>query len=468
MTPRDYQTRACDAVREQWQAGRRAVCLVAPTGSGKTEMGLELCRGERVLWVVHTRALLDQTAERLRAAGFDAAPCAAGHEYRENAAIQVATVQTLLARQLRPEATVVVLDECHHYAATTWAELPEHYREARTVGLTATPQRRDGTALGDIFDALVVAAKYSELIRDGHLVQCAVYQPDSIVSGGLAQTPLGAWRSCADGQRAFLFAPRVALARKHADEFSAAGVPSVTVSAHDTHRERATMLDRFRSGEATIASNVYCLTEGVDVPDASCAILARGVTHPSPYLQMVGRILRPAPGKEQATLIDLTGATHLHGLPTADRLYSLDGRAIELEQSMPLKNCLQCGATINAAYEMCPQCGYVFVARELKHRIYSMELKKVFAGASTPDDAKGRELSRLRSLAADRGWSLGWVVREYRKLFSEAPVLVDVSEDEQRRELYRLRELQLARGYKPGFVAVRFRGTFGRWPPRHL
>jgi superfamily II DNA or RNA helicase len=468
MSLRHYQLGAIQSVRAAWQSDHHAVCLVAPTGSGKTAMGVELCRDVKVLWLVHTRELLRQSLERLRDAGLDATVIGPGYHTNPYASAYVATVQTLLARDLRPEVDVVVLDECHHYAAQDWSELPEHYRSTRVVGLTATPERRDGTPLGDIFDHLVVAAHYSELLRDGYLVPCDVYQPSEILQGGIAQHPVDAWSKLTPGAQTFLFAPRIKLAHKYADEFSAANVSAAVISQRTPRAERQASLDAFRDGTISVLSNVYALTEGVDVPEASSAILARGCTHVSPYLQMVGRILRPAEGKTRATLIDLTGATHLHGLPTEDRIYSLEGEGIKRATPGALKNCPKCGVTINAFYMICPQCGHVFVARELKHRIYSVELRAVFAGEATPDEFKNREYKRLRQLAADKNWSIGWVIGEYRKLFGAAPELRDVTDADMARELAKLRGIQSARGYKPGFVAVRFKSIFGRWPPRHL
>jgi superfamily II DNA or RNA helicase len=77
-----------------------------------------------------------------------------------------------------------------------------------------------------------------------------------------------------------------------------------------------------------VLTNVNTLTEGVDVPEARTCILARSFGHVGGYLQAAGRVLRAAPGKESAVVVDLTGATIRHGLPTTDRTYSLSGRAI--------------------------------------------------------------------------------------------------------------------------------------------
>lgn len=861
-TPRPYQQRAIDAVRHRWEHGARCVCLVIPTGGGKTFTAARLCNGSRVLWIAHRRELIDQAAEALRAEfdPRDVGIIAPGHDRHPAARVQVATVQTLLARGDRPAADLVVLDECHHHIAADWARVHEAYPEARALGLTATPERSDGKPLGDLFDALVVGATYSELLEDGYLVPCRVYQPPtSLGARELAQDPLAAYQRYTPGAQAFVFMGSVRLAYEQADRFTAAGIPSAVVEAKSKRADRVKALADFSSGrvqclmnvmcldseteiltqrgwlghadiadtdyvaqwdngyvdfvtpsqivrrerapgeamvalesrrrsvrvtaghrmayrtaqhgawrdctagelagrdvevpisgtlrtpppatplpvengpkshmarriasnahmlrvrdrgltvsesrrvaaariadrealrykrpeeltidecsligfwlgdgscchlngggveytlcqcsddsgivrwiDATIANcgihaikrerrcgsnatqwslprgtgfgaqrraGVYplapylikggsalywqfsssqvdallhgfwlaegnhgpdgnvprgykasntdrglldllqalavchgyraticggsqrtassrplwditwradadshraskrgavftmdespanetvwcvtvpsgyivtrrrgsvtvvgnCLTEGVDVPSASAIILARGCDHVGLYLQVAGRILRPYPGKPEATLVDLTGASLQHGLPTADRSYSLEGDGISGPSVQALRNCLKCGACYPSRPGPCPECGYDPPVRvPPPPRIYSLELREVFAGADTPAAAKRREYERLRAVARERGWALYWVCKEYRKLFGALPIIDDATEDERVRELSRLIALVRERGYKPGFAAVRYRELFGSWPTDSL
>jgi hypothetical protein len=97
-------------------------------------------------------------------------------------------------------------------------------------------------------------------------------------------------------------------------------------------------------------------------------------------------------------------------------------------------------------------------------RIFSLELREVWAGENTADDAKGREYLRLRSTARARGFGLTWVVKEYRALFGAPPALVDVTPAEKNAELLQLQAFGAKRGFKPGFAAVRFKELFGHWP----
>ncbi len=328
---RPYQARAVDGVRGHWAAGTSAVCLVAPTGAGKTRLGEELVDGAgAVVWIAHRRELVMQTAARLRSRfGKTAVGVIMPGEYEtRDAKIQVATVQTLLARKTLPPCDRLVLDEAHHYAAEEWSRMARSYPKATTLGLTATPERKDGEPLGDIFGALVVAAHYSELIADGFLVPARVYRPASNLGNDLAQDPFDAWRGCSDGSQAFVFCARVQIARELAQRFRDSGITAALIECNTPKRERDDLLSRFRQGTIRVLTNVNTLTEGVDVPEARTVILARAFGHVGGFLQAAGRVLRPAKGKPDAIVVDLTGSTIRHGLPTDDRVYSLSGRAI--------------------------------------------------------------------------------------------------------------------------------------------
>lgn len=331
MRLRAYQEKAVVSVREYWASGARSVLLVAPTGAGKTRMGEELISDAgRVLWVAHLRELTLQTADRLKTRFGQSAVgvIMSGEPARPSARIQVGTIQTLLERDDLPDFSCVVLDEAHHYMAEQWASLPAIGGAPRLLGLTATPERQDGKPLGDVFQRLVSAASYSELVADGYLVPARVLQPPDILGSDLAQDPLDAWAKHSEGSPTFMFCARVEIANREAKRFRDNGVTAEVIEAETPSHERDRILQSFRDGRTIVLMSVYALTEGIDIPEARTVILARSFKHVGGYLQAVGRVLRPAKDKPDAIVIDLTGATLRHGLPTQDRDYLLDGRAI--------------------------------------------------------------------------------------------------------------------------------------------
>lgn len=481
---RDYQAAAVDAVLERWRDGARSrVCVVLPTGGGKTRVGVELAtrfpecrplgRAPRTLWLAHRSELLDQAAGKLAEAGADVAIVRPGTPPDPWATVQVASLDTLVARQMRPAADLVVFDECQHAAADTYAAVVASYADTLHLGLTATPQRQDGRPLAAYYDDLVVGAQYSQLLAIGALVPCRVRRAPEYLGSDLAREPLAEWRAVAGGRKTFAFAPTVEQARQWAADFRDAGIPSVSIDGTTSRDDRASALAMFRAGDVRVIWNVHVLTEGVDVPEASCCLLARGTSHAGAYLQMVGRVLRPSPGKVDALLIDMAGASWLHGLPTCDREYSLTGRSIAVVGEA-LKNCPQCGAICPSAQPDCPECAYVWERKERRApKIWDVELQWAAEEAGgvehVGEDVKRREWARLMRELEARKWSVGFIRKEFEKLFGEPPPpeWVQESGDGVRiQELRKLMGVARERGYKPGWVSFRFKALFHRWPSK--
>lgn len=460
--------------REHWDAGHRSVCLVAPCGSGKTTMGAELVGGFRsAVWVAHRTELIDQAVDRLRQFGHRVGAICPDTRPDPDAPIQVGTIQTLLARGIRPPGELVVYDEFHHYAPASeeWSMFDAAYLGAKKVGLTATPERRDGSSLGDVATALVVAASYSELIAAGHLAPCVVYAPPpDKASSGWSCDPVTAYNKYAPGTLGFAFFDRVARAMEWERAFSLAGVHARTVAGKTPGAERAEILRQFAAGTVRMICNVATMTEGTDIPAAATCIMARCPAHPSLFLQMVGRVLRPHPGKPHALLLDISDATARHGYPTEDREYSLTGKAIQRASKSTVRRCAECMAMYPSTLAACPMCGWVPPApKPVEVRIYGTELRRVYAGAETADVHKQAEFVRLHEMSKRKGWSLYFVIKEYKKLFGAEPSTADLAslpESARRAEFDSLRILQAKRGFKPGFVGARYKAMFGTWPPR--
>jgi DNA repair protein RadD len=365
MQLREYQWRTKERLRAEYAAGKRSVVCVLPTGAGKTVVASEIVRssvqrGNQVLFLVHREELLGQSVRKLESAGItNLRIIRAGEDLGSRSApVAVASIPTLTRWTDRlPVAQFVIIDEAHHVAAKTWRSLAERYAQSLILGLTATPQRADSKPLGDIFDSLVVGATVQELTALGHLVPCRVFAPtDTLDTKQIAQSPLDAYRKLGQGQRAVIFCVNVEHAQRVADEMNAGGVPTAVVHGEMSKDARRQALADLDAGRIRAVASCHVLTEGWDSPSVAVCILARKPQHTGLYLQMVGRVLRPAPGKQHATLIDLCGSVHDHGPPDLDRDYSLDGKGISKPDREAIRQCMNCGAVFRVGPAACPVC----------------------------------------------------------------------------------------------------------------
>jgi DNA repair protein RadD len=299
-----------------------------PCGGGKTIMGCEFaerngCRDKTMIVVPRIdlarqwgRVLQDELGEPV---GYQVGSTDPEPEAR----IQVATVQAVMMRGIQVTPERLILDELHHYEANTWRMLltsPE-LRGLPTLGLTATPQRADGKGLDRDFDNIVIGVQYSELIEKGHLVSGRMYIPRGGKPGGLAMDPVEAYAQLGEGDRCIASFGRVDEAEEWAMKFSSAGFPSAAIHANTPIVERKAILAALSAGELKVVTNVYLLTEGLDIPDVRVVILARRFQFVGTYVQVVGRALRAAPGKSDAIFLDLAYASQYHGAPDADRFW---------------------------------------------------------------------------------------------------------------------------------------------------
>ena len=333
---REYQERAIQEACAHWASGKRSVLLVAPPGSGKTEMGIMAIRSlppnARVVWLVHTRDLAIQARDRIAAAlGEPVNVVMGGALPVAGARITVAVVHSLLGHPRIEGVDLLVLDEAHHYAAKTWGSarfctvggLPPFQ-----LGLTATPQRDDGAPLGDIFDDLVVAAQYSELIAGGWIVPAVVVKPKAWLRHNYAEHPVDAWAKYSGGKPTICFFPLIETAALYHQEFRLRGISSGLMHSEMSEKDRASAFGEFESGESTVLCTVAAAIEGLNVPHCECVLLGRSFTFVGGYMQAVGRVLRAHKNKKFGVVIDLTGASVRHGDPDVDRAYTLAGEAI--------------------------------------------------------------------------------------------------------------------------------------------
>jgi DNA repair protein RadD len=397
MNLRPYQLDAIESARQEIRGGAKKVLLIMPTGGGKTVVFSHVVqsavsKGSRALVIAHRRELVDQASKKLNAFGVQHGIIQAGFPRALHRPVQVASIQTLMRNpgQLT-RVDLLVVDECHHITTTNgYAELLKLFPNALVLGVTATPWRLDGRGLADVFESHVVACTPRELRDEGFLVPVGGWEYEGIdtstarVKGGdFVASDMQASASSkrvvgdvvseyllhANGARAVLFALNVEHSKLMVEAFRAAGVAAEHVDGEMGTAERDAVLARLRSGVTRVVCNCNVLTEGFDCPELECCILARPTLSTALFLQMVGRVLRPSPGKAIARIHDHAGCLAAHGHPYADRDYSptLTARAPrkKAEGSTPAESrCPACKSVV--ARWPCDACGYAPKPQDLQ------------------------------------------------------------------------------------------------------
>ena len=361
MQLRDYQVQAIEAVEHAWEH-HSDVLGVAATGAGKTVIFIALAIRQtirnpnaRIVVLAHREELIEQPIERLRAVAGDWLMHGAldrprvgrllGEQKDYDRQLTVATVQTLSYRRKVDGVWVyphlerllaagpidyLITDEAHHAISPSYLQVVDGLRAAnpqlRHLGVTATPQRVDGKAMANGFTATAFTVTIADLVRQGYLVKPSWYAISTQISldgvkttaGDFQQNQLAdrfdtdacrqvvvaAHKEYAHDRPAIAFTVSVAGAYALAEAFRQAGYTAVAADGTTDKAVRRQLLADFRAGRFQILVNCGLWTEGLDVPEIACIHLARPTRSDGLYIQMVGRGLRPVPGKDDCLILD--------------------------------------------------------------------------------------------------------------------------------------------------------------------
>jgi DNA repair protein RadD len=443
------------------------VIIVMPTGSGKTHVATAIIQerraaGERVLVLAHTREIVGQTSEKLLAHGIDHGLIQAGQTPELGKQVQVASIQTLWSwamrtrRILLPPADLLVIDECQHAPAWSWQKIIASYPNAPLIGLTATPCRADGRGLGGIFNAIVESPQVAELIEQKYLVKTRVYAPADpdlkgvhTRSGDYVETELAErmdrdnlvgdivshWHKFGGNRKTVCFAINVAHSLHIRDEFCRSGVKAEHIDGDTAARERSAILARLASGETQLVTNCLVLTEGWNLPAVDCCILARPTKKMGLFRQMVGRVLRTAPDKTSAIVLDHSGAVFRHGFVEDHVEWTLDPdkraespthtQRVAAHPTLPLLECTNCGC-IRVAGQPCAHCGFLpqrppqaIVFREGDLALVDRQ-RRTAQPVSDPNE-RMRWYAELLWIEQERGYRRGYAKHKYREKFAAEP-----------------------------------------------
>lgn len=360
---RDYQTSACDSAEVFSDQGEQTV-VVAPTGSGKTVILAENARrslekGRKVIIGCHREEILGQIASSIYRHLGQQPQIISRDATGPLSDVTVAMIPTL---RLRPKWTELLqgrdylLDECHHHISPSYQKLKEQLQPASMIGYTATPITPSGDGLGRAgFTKMVRGPEPRWLMDNGFLCDYDMYGGREI---NVKDIPIvaGEYKTSVMEERVLpvngdvvrdwkKYNPNgytticVGISVEHSIElarlYNEAGISAAAVDGSTPRTQRKQIFSDFRAGRITVLCACAVVDEGLDVPEATCLQLVRGIRSLRLYRQLIGRVLRPADGKDKAIIIDHGGSWRYLQAPDAVIDWSLDDRLRRPKKDIP-------------------------------------------------------------------------------------------------------------------------------------
>ncbi len=357
ITPRPFQLRILDALQAARQLDSNRNLVVAATGTGKTVISaLDYRRHceiagskESLLFVVHRKEILEQALGCFRTVMRDQnfgellvdgmRPSAWNHVF---ASVQSLNHQKPWVELGDKHFRFIVIDEAHHGTASSYRALFDLLNPQILLGLTATPERMDGSSiLPDFGGHFTVEIRLPEALEEKLLCpfhyfgvtdsldlseerfwrngRYDINQLEEVFTGDdirakqrvdCVLAALDRYQPDITGVRGVGFCAGVRHARYMARHFNEAGIDAEVLLGDTPREEREFRLRAFREGKLQFLFTVDVLSEGVDVPEINLVMFLRPTESLTVFLQQLGRGLRHAPGKDCLTVLDFVGQTH--------------------------------------------------------------------------------------------------------------------------------------------------------------
>jgi len=465
MGLRLYQVGSKKYIKLEWGQGNRRVILCIPTGGGKTVIFCSLtldaiAKGSTVMIVVDRSELLEQAQKKLISLGVVPSLITSGKKYVPGQQVYIATVQTLIKRQVFPDVNLIIIDEAHKQCFDPLLQRPE-YTNTFFAGMTATPLRTGKmTQLSSIWDALVEPVTIPDLIKQEYLAPAITYgatmDMDDIktqVKDGVKDYHHGEmyemfnksklYAGCVDqylkfspGEKAICFNINVQHSIRQRDEFRARGISAEHVDGKTPKAQRRKLVKAYAEGHFKVLCNCDLFTTGFDDWSIQAVIVNLATMSLIKWLQMDGRGSRVTPDefkdvpgyiqKKHFKIIDMGGNTFRLGFWEQPRTYNLTHTRKNTLGVAPIKTCPEdevdvegtegCGAMLHASLMVCPQahCGFIFERKE-KPSIHT-DFEELVAQFALPEHLAGKSIEEftddeLEEYRVEKGHHMGWAVR---------------------------------------------------------
>ncbi len=396
-----------------------------------------------VMFLIHRKEVLDQAVKTF-----------SKQEVNSNL-LTAGMVQTLTRRVDKlPTPNVILVDEAHHALAKSYQRILSKFPKAMVLLFTATPRRTGRTQLDQIADDIIVGQSIHELTEKGFLAPFRYFQPPNdfdekalkrgstgdytaesmqeAMSTKIFGHIVKQYQRIAKGMQAVVYTYSVDSAIKIANEFNSEGISAIEVDGTTSKEKRDLAVRKFRDQEIKILVNVNLFTEGVDLPDVDCVIMARPTASLALYLQFSMRCLNPRPGKT-AIIIDHANNFKQFGYPDDDRDWKQaiksgkqKSKTLLTDPGLSIITCDYCFAVVKASEVKdgkCPICDkpikvheakpvsdvdLVEASKEQQRQIQEIVKNDLLKKVATKTVAELHSMKELQAYAKLHGYKPGW------------------------------------------------------------
>ena len=398
---------------------------------------------KRVMFLIHRKEVLQQAVRTFDKQDVDPNLLTSG------------MVQTLTRRVDKlPTPDVILVDEAHHALAKSYQNILNKFPKAIVLLFTATPHRTGRVQLDRIADDIIVGQSIHELTEKGFLAPFRYFQPPGDFDSKLLKRGstgdftndsmqqamstkifghiVKQYKRIAPGMQAVVYTYSIDSAIKIAAEFNSEGISAVEVDGTTSKEKRALAVRKFRDQKIKILVNVNLFTEGVDLPNVDCVIMARPTASLALYLQFSMRCLNPRPGKT-AIIIDHANNFKTFGYPDDDRDWKKaiksgrqKSKSLLKDPGLSIVTCDYCFAVVKASEVKdgkCPICGkpikvheakpvsdvdLVEATKERQKAIHEIVKSDLLKNVATKSVSELHSLRELQAYAKLHGYKPGW------------------------------------------------------------
>lgn len=396
---RDYQQETIDKIYQSMKHGHKRIIVQQPPRTGKTVIMAEIARrttakGNRIMFLIHRKEVLSQAMTTFK---------------QQNVNMNLATmgmVQSLTRHVSELTAPqLIFVDEAHHALAKSYRRILVSFPNAYVLYFTATPIRTGHDQLDQIADDIIVGKSIKWLTEHHFLAPFHYYglgdidrsklrkqngdysssSMDDALSHQIYGHIVEQYQRLASGKQAVVYCHSIGSAKKVTEQFRKANITAEEIDGNTDQTIRDKLVQQFRDQQLTILVNVNLFTEGVDLPNVDCVIMARPTSSLALYLQFSMRCLNPRKGKT-AIIIDHVDNFLNFGLPDNDRdwkqaIVTKDKRKTANSDNGPaLAQCSYCFGTFyrkDIHDGCCPLCGHALEKENKDYKIVNVDLQEI-------------------------------------------------------------------------------------------